>query len=118
MRSMTATKTRSEPDDATRVRSQPALTTSSGAIWLIVGALLAATGIAVLAPMTALALPAVAVTGILLIVACYVAMLAARLFVGPGRVRLGLMAGGMIGIALVALVCVGVITATEWNVLG
>ncbi|HEV7956100.1 MAG TPA: hypothetical protein VGP10_02965, partial [Marisediminicola sp.] len=56
-----------EPDpraDPTKIRNQPALTTSTGLGWLIVGGLLAATGIAILVPMLDLALPSVAMTGI------------------------------------------------------
>lgn len=116
---MTATRTDrpTETLDATKVRAQPSLTSSSGAIWLIVGGLLAVTGVAILAPMTALALPALAVAGIVAIVALYAAMVIVKLAVPAGRMRLGLLAAGMILIAVVELGCIGAITAIEWNVL-
>ncbi len=109
--------TEAESDlDPTRMRNQPALTTSNGLGWLILGGLLAATAIALLVPMIALSSPAVATTGVALIVSLYAVMLIARFVARPGRMRLAIMAGAMFAIAVVALVCIGAITATEWNI--
>jgi hypothetical protein len=82
--------------DPTRQRNQPALTTSSGLIWLVVGGLMAAISFGVLALLGAW--PAAIV-----IAALYLGMIVVRLLVGPGRVRLGLLAAGMLAIAVVAL---------------
>lgn len=95
-----------------RQRDQPALTTSSGLIWLVVGGLLAATGVAVLVPMTALPPPGVALAAVIIVSALYAGMVAVRLAVRPGRRRLGLLAAGMIAIAAVALGAVLVVAAT------
>ena len=97
--------------------NQPSLTTSTGLGWLIVGGLLAATGIAILVPMLDLGLPTVALTGIVLLATLYAMMLITRFTTNPGRVRLGIMAVTMLCIAVVALVTVGLITATEWNII-
>lgn len=104
-------------EDPTRLRNQPALTTSTGLVWLIVGGLLAATGIAILVPMLELGLPILAATGIVLLAGLYAVMWVARVTTHPGRVRLAIMAITMLAIAAVALVCVGVITAIEWNII-
>ena len=96
-------------DDPTRIRNQPALTTSNGRIWLIVGGLFAAISLAVLVPMTALEPRGVALTAAIIDVVLYLGMLAARLFVRPGRLRLGLMAVAMLAIAAVSLVAVYVV---------
>lgn len=92
-------------EDPTLIRSQPALTTSSGRIWLIVGGLFALISLIVLVPMIGLAPTSVAVTGVCLIVALYAAMVITRLLVERQRLRLGLMAVFMLTMAAVALVC-------------
>ena len=89
--------------DPTRQRNQPALTTSSGLIWLILGGLLAAISLVVLIPMLDFAPHGVALAAVVAIVVLYVGMVVVRFAVAPGRLRLGLMAAGMIAIALVAL---------------
>lgn len=104
--------------DPTRLTNQPALTTSTGRSWLILGGILAGLGVAVLVQMLGLSLPGVALGGILAIVGVYIAMIVVRLAVAPGRRRLGLLATGMLLIAVISLVSVGVITATEWNSVG
>jgi hypothetical protein len=98
-------------NDPTRIRNQPALTTSTGRIWLIVSGLFTAISLAVLIPMTALpprgvALSAAIVDGIL-----YLGMVAARLALRPGRLRLGLMAVAMLAIAIVSL---GAVLIVAW----
>lgn len=92
-------------DDPTRIRSQPALTTSSGRIWLIVGGIFAVISLAVLIPMTSMPPPGVALTGACVVVALYAAMVITRLLVERRRLRLGLMAIFMLVMAAVALGC-------------
>lgn len=93
-----------DTDDPTLVRNQPALTTSTGRSWLIVGALFTVISLAVLVPMTALPPSGVAPTAAIVDVVLYLAMLAARFTVAPGRRRLGLMAAALLAIAAVSLV--------------
>lgn len=93
-----------DTDDPTLVRNQPALTTSTGRSWLIVGALFTVISLAVLVPMTALPPSGVALTAAIVDVVLYLAMLAARFTVAPGRRRLGLMAAALLAIAAVSLV--------------
>lgn len=103
------------PDrDPTLVRSQPALTTSTGRIWLIAGAVLAVVAIVVLGFLTTLD-PRTATIGIVLVVALYVGMVVVRMLVGRPRARLAAMAVGMLAIAAVALTCVGLIASHEWE---
>lgn len=98
-------------DDPTLVRNQPALTTSTGRVWLILGGLFAAVSLAVLIPMTALPPGGVALSAAIVVGLLYAFMVAARLAVRPGRVRLGLMAAGMIAMAIVAL---GAVLIVAW----
>ena len=88
-------------DDPTKIRNQPALTTSTGRIWLLVGGLFTAIAVAVLIPMTALDPPGVALAAAITDALLYLGMLAARFAIRPGRLRLGLMAVGMLAIAVV-----------------
>jgi hypothetical protein len=76
---------------STRVRDQPSLTTSTGKSWLILGGILSLIAIGVMVPM--LDSPP------------------ARLNAHPGRGMLALLATFMIAIAIVGLVCVGVVAA-------
>lgn len=102
--------------DPTLVRNQPALTTSTGLAWIIVGGILCVTAIAILAPLIGLGPPGVAVGGIAALAAIYLVMVIVRFQVGAGRFRLAAMAICMIAIAVVGLVAVGIITADEWSV--
>jgi hypothetical protein len=105
------------PDrDPTLVRSQPALTTSTGRIWLIAGAALSVIAIVVLAFLTALD-PRTATIGIVFVIAIYVGMVIVRMLVDRPRARLALMAVGMLAIAAIALTCVGLIASHEWEAL-
>ena len=90
-------------DDPTRIRNQPALTVSSGRIWLIVGGLFTAIALAVLIPMTALAPQGLALIAVIAIATLYLGMIVARLAVPSGRRRLGVMAVLLLAIAAVAL---------------
>lgn len=100
--------------DPTRIRNQPSLTTSSGRIWLTVGAVFALITIAVLVPMMGMQPPGVALVGICTIVALYAAMVIARLLVRNQRLRLAIMAGCMLVMALTALACTYLIASEAW----
>lgn len=110
--------TGSTPDptrDPTRMRSQRALTTSHGAIWLVVGGLFAAISLGVLIPMAWLPGGGVAVVCAIAVAVLYVAMVVVRVAVPAGRRRLGLLAGGMIAMAVVALGGVVAVAAVAWE---
>jgi hypothetical protein len=98
------------------VRDQPALTTSSGRSWLILGGLLALIAVAVLIPLLSHKPTGVALFGLCVIVALYAAMVVVRINAHPGRIMLGLLAALMIAIAVVGVACVGVIAAVSGNV--
>ena len=95
--------------DPTRLRDQPALTRSSGLIWLVVGGIFAAIAFGVLVALVRLPPPGVALVAAVLVVALYGGMWLVRFVVRPGRRRLGLLAGGMLAIAAVALVATMVV---------
>ena len=99
-------------DDPTRIRNQPALTTSTGRIWLIVGGLFTAISLGVLIPMTALEPRGVALVAAVVDVVLYLVIVAARLFIGPGRRRLGVMAIALLVIAAVSLTGVLIVAGT------
>ncbi|MBG6240054.1 putative membrane protein [Mycetocola sp. CAN_C7] len=103
--------------DPTRVRSQAALTTSTGLIWILLGTVLAAICVAVLLTLVGLA-PVVAWTGVALVVALYVGLLIVRFAVRPGSRRLVAMASVFGAIALVTLICVVLISGSAWGSLG
>lgn len=100
-----------------RVRDQPALTTSTGRAWIVVGGLLTLVSLLVLVPMLLLRPPGAAGVGIVLVVFLYVAMLVA-MRIPPGPPRLITLAVLMIGIAVVALTTVIVVAVAEWDMLG
>jgi hypothetical protein len=101
---------------STRVRDQPSLTTSTGKSWLILGGLLAVIAIAVLVPLLSQPPAGVALFGICAIVAFYAAMVLVRVNATPGRGMLAWLAACMIAIALVAVICVGIVAAGSGNV--
>jgi hypothetical protein len=101
---------------STRVRDQPSLTTSTGKSWLILGGILAAIAVAVLVPLLSQPPAGVALFGICAIVALYAAMVLVRVNASPGRGMLAWLACFMIAIALVGVVCVGVVAAGSGNV--
>ncbi len=98
--------------DPTKIRSQPALTTSTGRSWLIVGGLFSAISLGVLIAMTQLPPPGIALGAAIAVAVLYLAMILARLAVPPGRRRLGLMSIAMLAIALIALVAAGIVAAS------
>jgi hypothetical protein len=101
---------------STRVRDQPSLTTSSGRSWLILGGLLSAIAVAVLIPLLSQKPAGLALFGICAIVALYAGMIVVRLNVRPGRSMLGWLAALMIAIAVIGVVCVGLIAGSSGNV--
>lgn len=99
-----------------RVRDQPSLTTSSGRSWLLLGGILGLIAILVLVPFLPDQPAGLALFGMCAIVALYAAMIVVRINARPGRGMLALLAALMIAIAVVGLVCVGVIAATTGKV--
>ncbi|HEV7951601.1 MAG TPA: hypothetical protein VGP24_17705 [Glaciihabitans sp.] len=97
---------------SSRVRDQPALTTSSGAIWVIVGGILVAITIGVLLSLGDRAPGQTALIAIVLESVLYIGMLAA-LLLPAGKRRLGVMATALIAIAAVALIFIGIIVAAQ-----
>ena len=94
---------------------QPALTTSSGKIWLIAGGILALISSAVLFPMMWLEPPGAALGGIIAVVVLYAAMVVVRVTVHRRRIRLAVLAFLMMAIAIAFFISAGIVTATEWN---
>lgn len=100
--------------DSTRLRDQPALTTSSGRIWLLVGGLFAGFALIVLIPMALVLDAGAAKFGAIAVGVLYLAMIVVRLAVPGGRLRLGLLAIGLLSVAAVSLVCAGIVAASVW----
>ena len=99
--------------DSPNISDQTALTTSSGKIWLVTGAILAAISIAVLIPMLWMTPPGVAAGGIFAVGVFYTAMIPVRLGVRTLRVRLWAMAALMILIALAFFVTAGIVYSAQ-----
>jgi Flp pilus assembly protein TadB len=102
---------RRDPSDPTRVTEQPALTTSSGRLWMIVGTLFAIVALVVLGFLTTVQ-PVVALTGCVLVVALYIAMLIVRLRVPAQRSRLVALAWLLATMAAISLICVLIIAGS------
>lgn len=95
---------------------QPALTTSTGTVWLVVGACFA---LASLVPLCLLifvsrgpSTPVAGATAVAVLV-LYLAMLVTRFVSGPGRTRLRILAACMLTMAALALVGVLVCLVIE-----
>ena len=111
-----------EQSDPMRMADQPALQTSSGAVWIVMGALvLLASGFGL--GFLAFAEPErpsrlVALVSIFVVAALYVLLIVLRFTGKPGPARLKRIAAcflGMLGIALLAaIVCAGI----EWAAVG
>lgn len=102
--------------DPTLVTGQPALRSSSGAIWLVVAALFAVLS---LVPLVAIAVdggPAesVALVTATLVVGLLLAMLVIRWTVRDGPPRLRALAGCFLGMALIALIGMVVCVMIVW----
>lgn len=110
---------RPAPRDETRLTEQPALTFSTGRIWLVVGGFFAAIALAVLVTEVVMRLPPVGLplAASIVVVLLYASMYAARFAVPVTRLRLrlGLMAIAMLGIAVVALATVIIVAFSSWN---
>jgi hypothetical protein len=95
-----------DDDDPTRMRNQPALTTSHGLEWLVIGAITAVICIVVLL----FQLPSgVALAGAVTVFVSYMAMLVVRFSVARLKLRLRLLAallGLMLLVTLVDLIAV------------
>ncbi|MBB5633470.1 uncharacterized membrane protein YhaH (DUF805 family) [Cryobacterium mesophilum] len=105
---------RSENRDSTRIGDQPALRTSRGATWLIVGGLLAALSIGLLVALDALQ-PPVGLIGAAVLFVLYMLMVVAVLAIPVRRAKLVTLAGLMVAMAVVALVFVVAINVAEWS---
>ena len=101
---------RPPPQDPTKLTQQPSLTFSTGRIWLVVGGLFTAIAVAVLILQTIAGLPprGVPLAAAIIDVVLYAGMVVARFAVPVVRLRLrlGLMAVGMLAIAAVSLAAV------------
>lgn len=104
-------------DDPTFVRNQPSLTQSSGRIWLISGAILTVVALVILGLLVELD-AGLAWLGITLCVALYAAMVVIRVAVHSPRLRLGLLAAAMLGIAITALSVIAVIGSNQLPLFG
>ena len=98
--------------DPTLMRNQPALSTSTGAIWLGLGVALTVIVLAVLVPMLTLN-TAIAGGGIAVVVVLFVALVVTRFASAPGRGRLITMATLFGGIAFVGLATVFVVSSIQ-----
>ena len=98
--------------DPTLMRNQPALSTSTGAIWLALGIALTVIVLAVLVPMLAIN-TAIAGGGIAVVVVLFIALVVTRFASKPGRARLMTMATLFGGIAFVGLATVFVVTSIQ-----
>lgn len=101
-----------EDIDPTRMIDQPALRTSSGFVWLLVGGILSVVCGGLLLLLTAID-PAVAWTGAISIGALYAAMIVVRFTVAPKRPRLLTLAVLFCVITAVGLICVLVIAGQQ-----
>jgi len=97
--------------DPTNVTAQPALTRSTGRRWLVWGAVLGAICVVLFALLVSVE-PRAAITGGVLVVVLYAAMVVVRVAVRPRRARLLTLAclmGAMAVTAVVVLVTIGVL---------
>lgn len=104
---------RSDRRDPTRIGDQPALRTSSGAVWLVAGGVLAALCIGLLLALNSLQ-PPVGLIGAGVVFALYLFMVAAALAIPARHARLVTLACLMIAIAITGLAFVLVINTVEW----
>jgi len=95
-------------EDPTKVTAQPALTSSRGAVWLIVGAVFCAVALFVLGLQLSVH-PVIPIVGMAIVVAAYVGMIVVRIVVHPRRPRLFTLAilfGVMVASTLVCVLLV------------
>lgn len=112
---MSRAETRRDP---TRMANQPALRSSEGTIWIVVGGLFAMICLVPLSLLTVVepreSAPAAWITAIL-VIALYGALLATRWAVGPRERRLRIMAVLMLAMAAIALLGLMICAAIEWS---
>ena len=89
-------------DDPTKMRNQPALTTSRGLEWLVIGGISAVLCIGVLL-LQATTDPPLAVGAAVVVAALFAVMVVVRFAVKPLRRRLGILAG-LLGMMLVVTI--------------
>ena len=99
--------------DPTRMSNQPALRTSRGAIWLVVGGILGAIALTEFILLLGGATLVLPVVGIIVVAALYLAMVVCALAIPASPARLRVLAGLMIAIALVALVLLAIIASVN-----
>ena len=99
--------------DPTRVREQPSLTTSTGAIWLIVGGLFTAISLGVLIPMTALPPIGLALIAAIVVALLYIAMVLCGMLVRDAHRRNLAFAWLMSAIAVAAVLALGAVMLGE-----
>jgi hypothetical protein len=105
----------SKNDDSTRMSDQPALTTSSGRVWMVVGTVLVVVCVGVLVILLQVN-PGVAITGFVIDVVAYAAMWVVRVAVRHKRVRLLTLAILFGVITATTLVCALIISGGAWLV--
>lgn len=102
--------------DPTKMRNQPALTTSSGRTWVIVGAFVTAICVGMLLVLAKPPTVGLAVFAIVADVVLYACMIAVHLTVKAGTLRLWVIAvlyGLIVAITLVVVIIIAVTTAAE-----
>lgn len=100
----------------TRMGEQPALRTSSGRIWLIMGAITAVACVGILVALSTRQ-PAIGFIGAGVVVALYVAMIAVTLVIRNVRTKLVTLAILLVAMGVTALAFVLVILNAEWSAL-
>ncbi|WP_098406381.1 hypothetical protein [Paramicrobacterium agarici] len=100
--------------DPTKMANQPALRTSSGAIWLIVGAVLTVICLLVIVPLIQFGNP-VTLVGAVLVVVLYIAMIVVRLTIAARVTRLRVLAVLFGLIALIGLLTVLIDAFAGWR---
>lgn len=101
----------SSQPDPTRVRAQPQLTTASGTVWVVMGAITAVLVGGMFVALWARLDSSVALVGAGLAAALALGLLIVRVVVSPGRLRLGLLAALFLTMIASSLVLVLAVTA-------
>ena len=101
--------------DPTRMRNQPALTTSSGTSWVVVGAIILAASLVTLVPFAAGPLPGVPVVVLVVLAGLFVAVIVVRARIDDARRRNRLLATLVLTMAGLALVTMAIIAAVVWQ---
>lgn len=100
----------------TKMINQPALQTSSGLIWIVMGGLFAAVVVTMFIFMTinfSGVAQAIAISSIVTVILIYSILVVARFAVAPGPVRLRVLGGCMLTMAAYSLVATLLITWTQ-----